>query len=72
MNISIAIDFAQLKSVVEQCNLDEKLELLHLLEKETFASRFKHLLQQIKTDELSLDDITAEVETVRQARYDAK
>lgn len=28
-----AIDFSQLKTVVEQCNLDEKLELLELLEK---------------------------------------
>jgi hypothetical protein len=30
MNISVAIDFSQLKTVVEQCNLDEKLELLEL------------------------------------------
>ena len=36
MNVSISIDFPQLKAVVEQCNLDEKLELLQLLEKDTF------------------------------------
>ena len=70
MNISVAIDFSQLKTVVEQCNLDEKLELLELLEKETFSIRFKKFLSQIKTDELSLEEITAEVEAVRQARYD--
>ena len=69
MNISVAIDFSQLKTVVEQCNLDEKLELLALLEKETFSTRFKKFLSQIKTDELSLEEITAEVESVRQARY---
>jgi uncharacterized protein YqgV (UPF0045/DUF77 family) len=69
MNISVAIDFSQLKTVVEQCNLDEKLELLELLEKETFSIRFKKFLSQIKTDELSLEEITAEVEAVRQARY---
>ncbi|MDD1641491.1 MAG: hypothetical protein LUQ68_08405 [Methylococcaceae bacterium] len=69
MAISVAIDFSQLKTVVEQCNLDEKLELLELLEKETFSIRFKKFLNQIKTDELSLEEITAEVEAVRLARY---
>ena len=72
MNISVAIDFSQLKTVVEQCNLDEKLELLELLEKETFSIRFKKFLNQIRTDELSLEEITAEVESVRQARYHAQ
>lgn len=69
MTISVAIDFSQLKTVVEQCNMDEKLELLELLEKETFSSRFKKFLSQIKTDELSLEEITAEVGAVRQARH---
>jgi len=72
MVISVAIDFSQLKTVVEQCNLDEKLELLELLEKETFSIRFKKFLNQIKTDELSLEEITAEVEAVRQTRYHAQ
>ena len=72
MNISVAIDFSQLKTVVEQCNLDEKLELLELLEKEIFSIRFKKFLNQIRTDELSLEEITAGVEAVRQARYHAQ
>jgi hypothetical protein len=72
MNISVSIDFSQLKTVVEQCNLDQKLELLQLLEKETFSIRFKKFLKQIKTDELSLEEITAEVEAVRQAKYSVK
>jgi len=42
------------------------------LEKETFSIRFKKFLSQIKTDELSLEEITAEVEAVRQARYHAQ
>ena len=32
MNVSISIDFSQLKTAIAQCNLEEKLELLHLLE----------------------------------------
>jgi hypothetical protein len=72
MSISVSIDFAQLKNAVAQCNVNEKMELLRLLENETFPNRFKQFLEQVKTDELSLDDITAEVEAVRQARFDAR
>ena len=52
--------------------MNEKLELLQLLEKDTFPIRFKRFLQQIKTDKLSLEDITAEVEAVRQSRFDGR
>ncbi|MDD5268789.1 MAG: hypothetical protein PHO08_16975 [Methylococcales bacterium] len=72
MSISVSIDFVQLKNAVAQCNVNEKMELLRLLEHETFPNRFKQFLEQVKTDELSLDDITAEVEAVRQARFDAR
>lgn len=69
MSISVSIDFMQLKNAVAQCNAEEKMELLHLLERETFPNRFKQFREQIKSDELSLDEITAEVEAVRQAKY---
>ena len=65
MNGSISIDFLQLKAVIAQCNLDEKLELLQLLEKDTFTVRFNMFLNSVKTDEFSLEDITEEVEAVR-------
>ncbi len=32
--------------------------------------RFKQFLNQIKTDELNSEEITSEVEAVRQTRYD--
>ena len=72
MKVSIAINFSQLKNIVEQCDLDQKLELLKLLEKETFTVRFKRFLGAIKNDDLSLEDITAEVEAVRESRYHAQ
>jgi hypothetical protein len=72
MNVSISIDFFQLKAVIAQCNLDEKLELLKLLEKDTFSVRFKNFLNTVQTDELSLEDITNEVEAVRHANYHAR
>ncbi|OIP76560.1 MAG: hypothetical protein AUK48_05635 [Oscillatoriales cyanobacterium CG2_30_44_21] len=72
MNVSISIDFLQLKHIVKQCDLDQKLELLKLLEQETFAVRFKNFLQVVRNDELNLEDITAEVEAVRESRYYAQ
>lgn len=72
MNVSISIDFSQLKTVISQCNLQEKLELLQLLEKDTFSVRFNEFLRSVQTDELSLEDITQEVEAVRQANYHAR
>lgn len=70
MSISVSIDFVQLKNAIAQCDVNEKLELLRLLENETFPNRFKQFLEQVKTDELSLDEITAEVEAVRQKNFD--
>jgi predicted DNA-binding protein YlxM (UPF0122 family) len=72
MNVSISIDFSQLKTVISQCNLEEKLELFQLLEQDTFSVRFKKLLNSFQTNELSLEDITNEVEAVRQANYHAR
>ncbi len=69
MSVNLALDFSQLKSLVSQCELEEKVELIHILEKETFPVRFKQFLNKIKTDDLTLEEITAEVETVRQSRY---
>ncbi len=54
MNVSISIDFSQLKTVISQCNVQEKLELLQLLEKDIFSVRFNKFLSSLQTDELSL------------------
>ncbi len=72
MSLSISINFSQLKTVIAQCDLNEKLELFGLLEKDTFPVRFKQFLNQVKNDALSLEEITAEVETVRAANYHAR
>ncbi len=72
MNVSISIDFSQLKTVISQCNLEEKLELFQLLEQDTFSVRFKKFLNSVQTNELNLEDITNEVEAVRQANYHAR
>ena len=72
MNPNLAIDFNQLKSIITQCEIKEKIEIIQMLEKDTFPQRFNQLLNKTKTDDLTLEDITAEVETVREKRYSAK
>ncbi len=72
MNLSLAIDFNQLKSLIAQCGTEEKTEIVRMLEKDTFPPRFNQFLSKIRTDELTLEEITAEVETVREKRYGAK
>ncbi|MBF0258986.1 MAG: hypothetical protein HQK62_09130 [Desulfamplus sp.] len=72
MNLSLSIEFSQLKSLITQCGIEEKIEIIHFLEKDTFPFRFNHLLKNLKSEELSLEEITAEVESVRQKRYNEK
>ncbi len=52
--------------------MNDKIELIRLLEKETFPVRFKNLLNKLKTDDLTLEEITSEVEIVRRQRYNAQ
>lgn len=37
MSISLAINFNQLKSLITQCEIEEKTEIIRILEKETFS-----------------------------------
>jgi hypothetical protein len=72
MSVSLAIDFNQLKVLITQCGIEEKVALIRILEKDTFPLRFNQFLSKIRSDDLTLEEITAEVETVRQKRYNAK
>ncbi|QTA78382.1 Uncharacterized protein dnl_06040 [Desulfonema limicola] len=72
MPYSLSINFNQLKSLIIQCGIEEKVEIIHMLERDTFPLRFKRFLNKIKSDELSLEEITAEVEAVREKRYSGK
>jgi len=45
---------------------------MRILESQTFSRRFRQLLDQIRADNLTMDEITAEVEAAQQIRYEAK
>ena len=50
----------------------DKLEVFDRLRKSLFVSRFDRLIRSVRTNELSLDDITREVEAVRQEHYEER
>ena len=72
MDLNLAIDFNQLKSLITQCGIEEKTEIIRMLEKDTFSLRFDSFMRKIRTDDLALEEITTEVEIVREKRSSGK
>lgn len=72
MKTAIQIDFTfeQILSMVKQLPRQQKIKLTKELEKEAIDTKLDRLLQTFKTNDLDLDTINEEVESVRQQIYD--
>jgi len=68
--VNIELDKGQFIKTIKRLDGSDKLEIFNELKKSLFLKRFNDLLKSTKTDELSLDDITKEVESVRKNRYE--
>ncbi|AFZ58863.1 hypothetical protein H6G54_17420 [Anabaena cylindrica FACHB-243] len=68
----LPLTFEQILTLVKQLSNSEKLLLSKELEKETLNHKLTELLEVFQTDELSLAEITEEVEIVRSQIYDRK
>ena len=68
----LPLTFDQILSLVKQLSNSEKLLLIKELEKETLNKKLSELLEIFQTDELSLEEITEEVEIVRSQIYAGK
>lgn len=68
--LQIDITFEQILSLIKQLPKKQKLKLTKELEKEAIDIKLSRLLNTFKTDDLDLDTITSEVESVRQDIYD--
>jgi len=68
--INIELDKSQFLKIINQLDYNDKLELLNELKKSLFLKRFNKLLNSAQTDELTMDEITSEVETIRKQRYE--
>jgi hypothetical protein len=66
----------KIKKAIKDLPLDRKIEVLNMLEEELFASRFKSLLKEFRESAkkypITLEEITREIETVRQRRYESR
>ena len=70
--LEVDLTFEQVLALVRQLPRQEKIKLTKELEKEAIATKLEGLLQTFRTEELSLDSINEEVETVRQQMYDSQ
>jgi hypothetical protein len=68
--INIKLSKNQFLQSIRKLDEKDKLEIYKELKKSLFPKRFERLLKSTRTDELSFDEITKEVEEVRKTRYE--
>ena len=67
--LQIDLTFEQILSMVKQLPRQQKIKLSKELEKEGIENKLTNLLKTFRTDKLSLETLTEEVESVRQEIY---
>jgi hypothetical protein len=69
-------DLNKIKKALKDLPLEKKIEVLTMLEEELFATRFRSLLKEFrgsaKKYPITIEEITEEVEAVRQKRYESR
>jgi hypothetical protein len=68
--IELKIEKRQFLKMLSQLNENDRFDIYTELKKSLFLKRFNQLLKTTRTNELSLEDITNEVESVRKQRYE--
>ena len=71
-SLNIRLNYSQILELARQLSDDDKVQLNRELAAEVRKIELQRLLQVFKNDEISLDEITSEVEQVRKARYEAR
>ena len=72
VSLNIRLNYRQILELARQLSDEDKLQLNRELAAEARRIELKSLLQTFQNNEISSEDITAEVEQVRQERYEAK
>lgn len=69
-------DLNKIKKTVKNLPVEMKIKVLTMLEEELFATRFKSLLKEYRESArkypITIEEITKEVEAVRQRRYESR
>lgn len=71
-SLNLNIEFNQLLTLIKQCDVNQKLAIVKAIEKDTFKIRFKELIDELKANDITIDEINEEVELVRKERYNSK
>ena len=71
-SLKIRLSYNQILELARQLSDEDKLQLNRELSAEVRKIELQRLLQVFKNDEISLEEISSEVELVRQARYEAR
>lgn len=71
-SLNIRLSYNQILELARQLSDEDKLQLNRELSAEVRKIELQRLLQVFKNDEISLEEISSEVELVRQARYEAR
>lgn len=72
MEANMNLSFSQILELVRNLSGEQKIKISRELEKETIGSKLTELLTAFRTDKLSMNEITSEVEQVRQDLYDKR
>lgn len=71
-SLNIRLSYNQILELARQLSDEDKLQLNRELSAEVRKIELQRLLQVFKNDEISLEEISSEVELVRQARYETR
>ncbi|WP_424961778.1 type II toxin-antitoxin system VapB15 family antitoxin [Ekhidna sp.] len=72
MEANMNLSFSQILELVRNLPGEQKIKISRELEKETIGSKLTELLTAFRTEKLSMNEITSEVEQVRQDLYDKR
>ncbi|MBQ9666818.1 MAG: hypothetical protein IJV33_10160 [Bacteroidaceae bacterium] len=72
MNATIDISYNQILTLIQQMPVRSQLRLGKALTRQNIRTELTHFLETFRTDEISEEDILAEVKAVRQTRYAKK
>lgn len=72
MSVSLNLDYGQLKALVDQLPPQEKAQMERELRRELAMSDFEKMQQELKDAPITNAEIDAEVEAVRQERYNQR
>jgi len=68
--LQLNIEKNQFIGLLQTLSVSDKLEMYSVLKKSLLCDRMENLLNSFDSDELSMEDITETIETVRQERYE--